>query len=145
MNAPYVRLGITLALGAVLMFFVLHATIGVPGSRELDLGMACLALMLAAPILSLGLPTMMLLNMSDLMETRGGEVDTLALARELGAACITTEPGGPVEKGGSWSKALALSHGSLSHQSMPTSLAVSSEAITSRSLMVSSSMSSRLT
>lgn len=32
----------------------------------------------------------------------------LTLARELGAACITTEPGGPVEKGGSWSKALAL-------------------------------------
>ena len=32
----------------------------------------------------------------------------LTLARELGAACITTEPGGPVEKGGSWTKALAL-------------------------------------
>lgn len=32
----------------------------------------------------------------------------LTLARELGAACITTEPGGPVEKGGSWSKALEL-------------------------------------
>lgn len=41
-------------------------------------------LMLAAPILSLGLPTLVLLNMSDLMETRGGEVDTLALAKELG-------------------------------------------------------------
>jgi ferrous iron transport protein B len=41
-------------------------------------------LMLAAPILSLGLPTLVLLNMIDLMETRGGEVDTLALARELG-------------------------------------------------------------
>jgi ferrous iron transport protein B len=41
-------------------------------------------LMLAAPVLSLGLPTMVLLNMSDLMETRGGEVDTLALAQELG-------------------------------------------------------------
>ena len=41
-------------------------------------------LMLAAPILSLGLPTLVLLNMSDLMETRGGEVDTLALAREMG-------------------------------------------------------------
>lgn len=41
-------------------------------------------LMLAAPILSLGLPTMVLLNMSDLMDTRGGEVNTLALARELG-------------------------------------------------------------
>ena len=41
-------------------------------------------LTLAAPVLSLGLPTLVLLNMSDLMETRGGEVDTLALARELG-------------------------------------------------------------
>src|SRR6201985_545790 len=41
-------------------------------------------LMLAAPILSLGLPTRVLLNMSDLMEIRGGEVDTLGLAKELG-------------------------------------------------------------
>jgi ferrous iron transport protein B len=41
-------------------------------------------LMLAAPILALGLPTLVLLNMSDLMETRGGEADTLALAQELG-------------------------------------------------------------
>jgi ferrous iron transport protein B len=41
-------------------------------------------LMLAAPILALNLPTLVLLNMSDLMETRGGEVDTLALAQELG-------------------------------------------------------------
>ena len=32
----------------------------------------------------------------------------LTLARELGAGCITTEPGGPVEKGSSWSKALGL-------------------------------------
>ncbi len=32
----------------------------------------------------------------------------LTLARELGAACITTEPGGPVEKGGSWARALEL-------------------------------------
>lgn len=32
----------------------------------------------------------------------------LTLARELGAACITTEPGGPVEPGASWSQALAL-------------------------------------
>jgi len=50
MNAPYIRLGVTLALGALLMFFVLHETIGAPGSREMDLGMACLALMLAAPM-----------------------------------------------------------------------------------------------
>jgi ferrous iron transport protein B len=40
-------------------------------------------LMLAAPVLSLGLPTMILLNMSDLMTSRGGKVDALELAKEL--------------------------------------------------------------
>jgi sugar phosphate isomerase/epimerase len=33
---------------------------------------------------------------------------SLSLARELGASCITTEPGGPVEAGASWSAALQL-------------------------------------
>jgi len=42
-------------------------------------------LMLAAPVLAVGLPTMVLLNMSDLMESRGGQIDALSLARELGA------------------------------------------------------------
>jgi len=42
-------------------------------------------LMLAAPVLALGLPTLVLLNMSDLMESRGGHIDPLKLARELGA------------------------------------------------------------
>src|ERR1700732_3604028 len=42
-------------------------------------------LMLAAPILAMGLPTLVLLNMSDLMTARGGGIDPLALARELGA------------------------------------------------------------
>jgi ferrous iron transport protein B len=42
-------------------------------------------LMLAAPVLEVGLPTLVLLNMSDLMQTRGGHIDTLKLARELGA------------------------------------------------------------
>ena len=42
-------------------------------------------LMLAAPVLALGLPTLVLLNMSDLMESRGGSIDTLKLAKELGA------------------------------------------------------------
>jgi ferrous iron transport protein B len=42
-------------------------------------------LMLAAPVLSLGLPTLVLLNMSDLMESRGGQIDPLKLAKELGA------------------------------------------------------------
>jgi ferrous iron transport protein B len=41
-------------------------------------------LMLAAPVFSIGLPTLVLLNMSDQMEARGGVLDTLALARELG-------------------------------------------------------------
>jgi ferrous iron transport protein B len=41
-------------------------------------------LMLAAPVLALGLPTLVLLNMSDLMEARGGQIDPLKLARELG-------------------------------------------------------------
>jgi ferrous iron transport protein B len=42
-------------------------------------------LMLAAPVLAEGLPTLVLLNMSDLMQSRGGQIDTLKLARELGA------------------------------------------------------------
>jgi ferrous iron transport protein B len=42
-------------------------------------------LMLAAPVLALGLPTMVLLNMSDLMDARGGVVDPLLLAQELAA------------------------------------------------------------
>jgi ferrous iron transport protein B len=42
-------------------------------------------LMLAAPVLGMGLPTLVLLNMSDLMTARGGEIDPLGLARELGA------------------------------------------------------------
>jgi sugar phosphate isomerase/epimerase len=33
---------------------------------------------------------------------------SLTLARELGSPCITTEPGGPVEPGASWSAALQL-------------------------------------
>jgi len=41
-------------------------------------------LMLAAPVFSIGLPTLVLLNMSDQMEARGGKLDTLALAKELG-------------------------------------------------------------
>jgi sugar phosphate isomerase/epimerase len=35
-------------------------------------------------------------------------IRALTLAKELGAPCITTEPGGPVEKGASWSAALKL-------------------------------------
>ncbi len=42
-------------------------------------------LMLAAPVLAVGLPTLVLLNMTDVMQSRGGQIDTLKLARELGA------------------------------------------------------------
>jgi ferrous iron transport protein B len=42
-------------------------------------------LMLAQPVLAVGLPTLVLLNMSDLMESRGGYLDVLTLARELDA------------------------------------------------------------
>src|ERR1700723_2950471 len=42
-------------------------------------------LMLAAPVLAVGLPTLVLLNMSDLMKQRGGKGDPLELARELAA------------------------------------------------------------
>ena len=41
-------------------------------------------LMLAQTVFSLGLPTMVLLNMSDLLEGRGGKLDPLALSQELG-------------------------------------------------------------
>jgi ferrous iron transport protein B len=42
-------------------------------------------LSLAAPILGLGLPTLILLNMADDLKLRGGDVDTEALAERLGA------------------------------------------------------------
>jgi ferrous iron transport protein B len=42
-------------------------------------------LMLAAPVLALGLPTMIVLNMADDLRARGGEVDAEALSRQLGA------------------------------------------------------------
>src|SRR6202453_3715209 len=42
-------------------------------------------LMLAAPVLAVGLTTLVLLNMSDLMKQRGGKGDPLELARELAA------------------------------------------------------------
>ena len=40
-------------------------------------------LMLASPVLALGLPTIILLNMADLLDARGGKLDPLALAQEL--------------------------------------------------------------
>ncbi len=42
-------------------------------------------LMLAAPVLSLGLPTFVALNMADVLGVRGGDLDTEALSHELGS------------------------------------------------------------
>jgi len=42
-------------------------------------------LMLAAPILALGMPTLVILNMADDLQHRGGHLDLAALAAELGA------------------------------------------------------------
>src|SRR6476620_1746874 len=42
-------------------------------------------LMLAAPILSLGVPTLIILNMADDLRNRRGKLDTAALSAELGA------------------------------------------------------------
>jgi len=57
-------------------------------------------LVLAAPILSLKLPTLVILNMADDLKTRGGTVDTGELASELGApvALISAAKGDGVEK-----------------------------------------------
>jgi ferrous iron transport protein B len=57
-------------------------------------------LVLAAPILSLKLPTLVILNMADDLANRGGNVDTAELASELGApvALISASKGDGVEK-----------------------------------------------
>ncbi|HWR51456.1 MAG TPA: ferrous iron transporter B [Bryobacteraceae bacterium] len=45
-------------------------------------------LMLAAPVLALTLPTLIVLNMADDLKRRGGEVDVAALSSELGAPVV---------------------------------------------------------
>ena len=57
-------------------------------------------LVLAAPILSLKLPTLVILNMADDLRNRGGAVDTAALACELGApvALISASKGEGIDK-----------------------------------------------
>jgi ferrous iron transport protein B len=45
-------------------------------------------LMLAAPILALGVPTLVVLNMADDLERRGGKIDTAAIAKKLGAPVV---------------------------------------------------------
>jgi ferrous iron transport protein B len=57
-------------------------------------------LLLAAPILSLGLPTLVVLNMADDLAARGGSVDPAALAAQLGSpvALISAASGLGVQK-----------------------------------------------
>jgi ferrous iron transport protein B len=57
-------------------------------------------LVLAAPILSLKLPTLVILNMADDLRNRGGQVDTAELAGQLGApvALISAAKGEGVDK-----------------------------------------------
>jgi|HubBroStandDraft_6_1064221.scaffolds.fasta_scaffold13026_5 ferrous iron transport protein B len=57
-------------------------------------------LVLAAPILSLKLPTLVILNMADDLSNRGGKIDTGELASQLGApvALISAAKGDGVEK-----------------------------------------------
>jgi len=57
-------------------------------------------LVLAAPILSLKLPTLVILNMADDLASRGGQVDTAELASQLGSpvALISAAKGDGVEK-----------------------------------------------
>ena len=50
MNAPYIRLGIMLALGVLFMFLVLYVTLGPPGGPDVTVGVACIALMMVAPM-----------------------------------------------------------------------------------------------
>ncbi|HEU0141789.1 MAG TPA: ferrous iron transporter B [Bryobacteraceae bacterium] len=45
-------------------------------------------LTLAAPVLSLGVPTLVILNMADDLRHRGGNVDTAALSQQLGAPVV---------------------------------------------------------
>jgi ferrous iron transport protein B len=45
-------------------------------------------LMLAAPILSLGVPTLVILNMADDLRNRGGHLDTRKLSAQLGAPVV---------------------------------------------------------
>ena len=47
-------------------------------------------LMLAAPVLSLGLPTLVVLNMADDLSKRGGSLDAAALSAQLGAPVVMT-------------------------------------------------------
>lgn len=66
-------------------------------------------LVLAAPILRLGLPTLVILNMADDLRSRGGAVDPAALSAELGApvALISAAKGEGVDRVFSFLKGIA--------------------------------------
>src|SRR5580704_12838334 len=57
-------------------------------------------LVLAAPVLSLGLPTLVILNMADDLKSRGGELNVAELAMQLGSpvALVSAAKGIGVEK-----------------------------------------------
>src|ERR1700675_3444395 len=57
-------------------------------------------LVLAAPVLSLGLPTLVILNMADDLGARGGEIDSAELAMQLGSpvALVRAARGTGVDK-----------------------------------------------
>lgn len=77
---------------------------GIPKPDSLLLILDCTNLgrhlVLAAPILSLKLPTLVILNMADDLASRGGHIDTAALSSELGApvALISASKGQGVDK-----------------------------------------------
>ncbi len=77
---------------------------GVPKPDALLLILDCTNLgrhlVLAAPILSLKLPTLVILNMADDLKSRGGHVDTAELASELGSpvALISASKGEGIDK-----------------------------------------------
>ena len=57
-------------------------------------------LVLAAPVLSLGLPTLVILNMADDLGARGGEIDSAELAMQLGSpvALVSAAKGNGIDK-----------------------------------------------
>ena len=72
-------------------------------------------LVLAAPILSLKLPTLVILNMADDLRNRGGQVDTAELAGQLGApvALISAAKGEGIDKVTQFMKGTAAGTSSL--------------------------------
>jgi ferrous iron transport protein B len=79
-----------------------NPTLGLPDGVILILDSTNLHrhLVLAAPVLALGLPTLVVLNMADDLAARGGKVDPAALAREIGApvALISAATGEGIER-----------------------------------------------